>query len=315
MKKIAIAITSIALSLLCMTIVVISDKQVKPPVVQQNYGNFQLIEGMPVVPDHPLAVYGSNLAPIEQRDASVRKWLAPSVKIGNRRGESGSGTIVYYDPKDNTAYVQSCGHLWNGNLSGEEAKSKIVKCDIIIWYQNSNKLPQTKTYEATVLYYCNNRGQDSSLVKFNPDWVPEYFPIAPENYPINQGMQLHSVGCDGAREVAHYEVTVVGMQAARGSYQDLITRNNSPRPGRSGGGLMSDEGFYVGICWGTSDKTGNGIGLFTPLSTIRNQNKNNGYAWLNEAKQTPPPYRIPIIDRNGPQGKYPPDYIPTPDKK
>jgi hypothetical protein len=313
MKKIAIAITSIALSLLCMTIVVFSDKQVKPPIVQQNYGNFQLIEGMPVVPDHPLAMYGSKMAPIEQRDESVRKWLAPGVKIGVR-GASGSGTIVYFDPKDNTAYVQSCGHLWNGNMSGTEAKSRNLKCEIIIWYQNEKKIPQTKTYEGTVLYYCNDRGRDSSLVKFTPDWVPDYFPIAPEGYPLKKDQQLHSVGCDGAREVAHYEVSVVGYQAARGSYQDLITKNNSPRPGRSGGGLMDDEGYYVGICWGTSDKSGNGIGLFTPLVTVRNQNKINGYDWLNEVGLNPV-RRIPIKDRNNPQGQYPPDYIPTPGKK
>lgn len=313
MKKIAIAITSIALSLLCMTLVVFSDKQVKPPVVQQNYGNFQLIEGMPVVPDHPLASYGSSLAPIEQRDESVRKWLAPSVKIGVG-GASGSGTIVYYDSKENVAYVQSCGHLWNGNMSGEEAKKKNLKCQIIIWYQNDKKLSSTKTYEGTVLYYSNDRGRDCSLVKFTPDWVPDYFPIAPENYPLTTGQQLHSVGCDGGREVAHYEVNVVGMQAARGSYQDLITKNNSPRPGRSGGGLMDDQGFYVGICWGTSDKSGNGIGLFTPLVTLRNQNKINGYDWLNEVGQSPV-RKIPIKDRNNPQGQYPPDYIPVPGKK
>lgn len=314
MKKIAIAITSIALSLLTMTALVITDKQVKQPVVPQSYGNFQLIEGMPVVPDHPLAMYGSNMSPIEQRDESVRKWLAPSVKIGNRRGASGSGTIVYYDSKDNTAYVQSCGHLWSGTMTGEEGKRKTVKCDIIIWYQNDKKLPQTKTYEGTVLYYCNDRGRDSSLVKFNPDFTPDYFPIAPENYPVNSGQNLHSVGCDSGREVAHYDVTVVGMQAARGQYQDLITKNNSPRPGRSGGGLMNDDGYYVGICWGTSDKTGNGIGLFTPLATVRNQNKLNGYDWLNEVGHNPV-RRIPIRDRNNPQGQYPPDYIPTPGKK
>lgn len=315
---------SIILSLACSGLVVVKHlpHSTNPAAV---HGYDPIIDNMPIVEDHPLACMGSGAAPIEQRDPEVRRYLAPSLKIQVTRA-SGSGTIIYYNPDDGYAYVQSCGHLWPGNMTAEEGKTRKIECEVETWYKNEEKLSGTKKYKAEVLWYSNTRGQDSSLLRFKPDWVPSYFPIAPENFPTPPGTKLHSCGCDGGREVAHYEVEVVGEEPANnrplrglfrnrvadtpGSWMDLVTRNNSPRPGRSGGGLMSND-YYVGICWGTSDVSGNGIGLFTPLATVRYMNEKNGYGWLNDVGSSPA-RKIPIVDRNGPQNKYPADYIPLP---
>jgi hypothetical protein len=120
------------------------------------------------------------------------------------------------------------------------------------------------------------------------------------------------VGCDSGSEVAHYGVRYVGFRDVGSGWKDLVTTENSPRPGRSGGGLMS-ENYYVGICWGTSRYDGNGNGYFTPLSTIRDYNKRNGFGWLNEVGLSLARL-IPIVDRNNPQGEYSADYIPLPIK-
>lgn len=265
------------------------------------------IDNMPLIDNDPFAALAHGGAPIEQRDAEFRRWLSQGVKI-RVSGASGSGTIVYFNEDDGWAYVQSCGHLWSGNMSAEEGKRRKITCTVQTWYHNETKLGQPQDYQAEVLYYSNSRGRDCSLLRFRPDWVPNYLPIAPEDFQYHPGMRLHSVGCDGGREVAHYDVEVVGLRD--GDWPDLVTTRNSPRPGRSGGGLSSDD-YYVGICWGTSSYDGDGNGYFTPLNTIREYNKMNGYGWLNDvgfslARQ------IPIIDRNNPQGKYPRDYIPLP---
>lgn len=75
---------------------------------------------------------------------------------------------------------------------------------------------------------------------------------------------------------------------------------------------MTDD-YYVGICWGTTDTSGEGNGLFTPIDVVRKMNTKNGFAWLNEigiiwAR------KLPIIDRNNSQGRYPEDYIPVPEE-
>jgi hypothetical protein len=302
MKKLLGAV-SITVALLTGGLVVL--QQTPEPPVQHNFiRQKSIIDRMPIV-DSPYTIYSTQLAPVEQRGPEVRQWLAPSLKI-SVSGASGSGTIVYYDNQKNIAYVQSCGHLWDGNMSAEEGIRRRVKCVVIAWYHNDVKLSQPKEYNADVIYWSNTRGRDCSLLKFQPDWKPEFFPLGPSELAIAEGTRLHSMGCDGGREVAHYDVRAVGERSV-----DFITTENSPRPGRSGGGLVNDNGFYVGICWGTSDKSGNGIGYFTPLRTVREMNRINGYGWLNDQGGSIA-RKIPILDRNNSQGKYPLDYIPLP---
>lgn len=264
----------------------------------------KLVEPMPIVGDDPYAHLAIGGIPTEQREEVYRKWLSTGLKI-SVKGASGSGTIIYYDQTSGYAYVQSCGHLWTGNMTATEAKSKKPTCSVITWYHNYSKLPEPKTYPAEVLYYYNNRGQDCSLLRFKPDWMPNFLPISPIDFYFIPNMRLHSVGCDGGREVAHYDVQYLGHRG-----EDIITTDNSPRPGRSGGGLLSQD-YFVGICWGTTEIQGTGNGLFTPLKVLRSLNEQEGYGWLNEVSESWA-RKLPIIDRNNPQEQYPPDYIPLP---
>lgn len=281
-------------------------------LVWRNYSNRPIIHRdnappapMPLVQNDPYRHLAIGGIPEEQRSATYNRWLSVGLKI-QVNGASGSGTIVCLTD-DGWAYVQSCGHLWSGSMSAEQGKTRKLTCKVITWYHNELKLPQPREYPAEVLYYSNPAPNDCSLLKFRPDWRPNFMPIAPANYVFKEGTRFHSVGCDGGREVAHYDVKFIGM--ARG---DLVTTENSPRPGRSGGGLMTDNA-YIGICWGTSDKSGAGNGFFTPLATLRSHNERNGYGWVNDAWVNLA-RQIPIVDRNNPQGQYPPDYIPLPGK-
>lgn len=263
---------------------------------------------MPIVQDSNPSLASFQYAPEEQRSEQYRRWLAASVKI-RVSGASGSGTICHYDPGTGWAYVISCGHLWSGSKSAEEIKRSPVNAKVIVWYHNSKKLDSEKEYPAEVLFWSNRRGFDCSCLRFKPDWEPDYFPIAPLNYPINAGDRLHSCGCDGGREVAHYDVEVVEFRGG-----DLVTRRNSPRPGRSGGGLMTDD-WYVAICWGTSDtSSGGGVGYFTPLSAIHQVYTQNGHAWLLDVGHSSMAQRIPIRDWINPNRPSAPDLIPIPGK-
>lgn len=195
-------------------------------------------------------------------------------------------------------------------MNGEEGKRKNKICRVIAWYHNNKKLYRARTYDAEVLYHNNQYGRDISLMRFKPDWKPEYLPIADKEWNYTKRQRLHSVGCDNSREVAHYDVEVVGLRN-KGDWPDLVTTRNSPRRGRSGGGL-STEYYFVGVCWGTSDYSGNGNGFFIPVKTIREYNERNGYGWLNDVGQLA--RQIPIRDRNNPQKEYPRNYIPVPQR-
>lgn len=274
------------------------------PNVQTDAGE---VSPMPVVDQDVFKYLCAGGIPIEQRGEQVARWLSTGLKIQVSNG-SGSGTIVYFDPTDGYAYVQSCGHLWGGTMTAEQGIKKNVTCKVITWYHNEKKLSQPKSYLAHVLYYSNVSGQDCSLLRFKPDWAPDYQPIAPANFQFKVGTYYHSVGCDSGGEVAHYNVRFIGMQG--GGFQSVTTTENSPRPGRSGGGLMTDD-YYIGVCVATTDTLGRGNGFFTTLASVRDCNVKNGYKWLNEV-DIRWAQKLPIIDHNNPQGIYDKNYIPLP---
>lgn len=276
----------------------------KQPPTLPNYPaqpSFSVIP-MPSYRDQDPITSGQNWGqPVAQRGAEYRKYLAASVMIHAGDG-GGSGTIIYYDNATGEAYIASCGHLWEGNASAKELANNPPTCRIFVYYHNDTKLSQVQEFQGTVLYYCNDYGYDSSLIKFKPDWEPEFFPIAPLGYNLPVGSHQHSTGCDRGTEVAHYDVEIVGMRGI-----DLITQQNSPRPGRSGGGLLTDDGYYVGICVRTSDTSGNGVGVFTPLSSIHKMYTENGYAWLLDSIAR----SIPIFDQDRNMNLSDKDLIPT----
>ena len=263
------------------------------------------LDNMPIIERLPTGFAGTS--PLEQREAEYRKFLAASVKIGVNNA-SGSGTIVYYDPEKKLAYVASCGHLWSrGVLSAEELSNKNLTANIIVWYHNDKKLDAPRTYSAKVIFYSYIDGQDTSLLTFSPDWNPNYFPVAQSNYEYKAGQHAHSLGCDRGGEVAHYDIEMLGIGG-----NDLVTQQNSPRPGRSGGGLMDDYGYYIGTCWGTQYVDGSGKGYFTPLSVIHKFWNQQNYGFLLNKKPNVEANKIPIFDRNGKQGKYNSDYVLLP---
>jgi hypothetical protein len=261
---------------------------------------------MPIVKEtNPLLAGIKHGIPSPNRNKDVRKWLQSSFKIDVGNG-SGSGTLCYYDRKTNTAYVISCGHLWGDGVL-RKTRENNLRATIITWYHNSKKLNQPKSYKGKIIFcFKQEDGVDVSLLTFKPDWIPEiYYPIAKLNQ-LEKGKRLHSVGCDHGSEVADYFVEVIGMEG-----RSLVTQYNSPRPGRSGGGLIDQEGYFVGICWGTSNTKGTGTGYFVPLSVIHKVYKEQGYVFLLNQSLPGLARSLPIVN-HGPNKQYDREYILIP---
>ena len=262
---------------------------------------------MPLVYDNRPHVANLDNTPLAQRGIEFRKYLAASLKVYGNGGSSGSGTIIYYDKETGEAYIASCGHLWSGNKSRKELEKNPKTTKIVTWYYNNRKLRVPRVYRAQILFWSNVDGKDFSLLKFKPNWEPWYYSIAPKDYKIKEGKSYHSLGADNGKEVAHYLVEVLEINET-----DIVTKYNSPRPGRSGGGLLTNDWYYIATCWGTSDFEGNGFGYFTPLSSIHEVMKNNNFNWLLGIRRYGDARRIPVIDSNDLDRIFPYDYVPIP---
>lgn len=258
---------------------------------------------------NPLLAQIRHGLPIPQKGPEYIKWLQGSFQI-RASGGSGSGTLCYYDYKTKTGYVISCGHLWSGIF--HRSMGQTQNATITTWYHNKKKLTQPKSYQAEVIFYDN--AYDVSLLIFRPDWIPEiYFPIA-KTQKLTKGDRLHSLGCDHGQEVADYIVEVIGLGADPRGGGSLTTEYNSPRPGRSGGGLIDKWGYFIGICWGTTRSDGTGLGYFVPLSSIQQALKKYGYESLVGMSLPGLARNLSIKDHNKPNKFYPKDFILMPER-
>jgi len=208
----------------------------------------------------------------EERGPDYQKWLASAVRLSN-----GSGTMCYYDGKENWMYVISVGHLFSRRYrSAEYFRNNPAKRTIEVFYHNEKKLPKPKKYKAEILCYTNfsTSVYDVSLLRFHPDWNnPWHAPIAPRNYKLKKGRMYHSTGCDGLTPAAHYLVEYVREQGE--SYTEIVTQLNDPRGGRSGGGVMTDNGQLIFMC-----SRSNSYAWWTSLQQIHKFLEDEGFSFV-----------------------------------
>jgi hypothetical protein len=221
----------------------------------------------------------------EERGIEFKRWLSPSVRIGG-----GSGTMVYYDEINNDMYILSAGHLF---IPGRIKRDNAVP--VIVFYHNETKLPRPELYNGVFLCSAFQGIYDVALIKFKPFWKnPWYLPVAPIDYELQEGAWYHSVGGDGKSEVAHYLVQYHSDREYQG-VKEIITRFNTPRPGRSGGGLFTDDGFLVGICSRSNQE--HNTGAWTSLDQIHRFLNESGYGVILEGAMLA--RRIPVVNRSG----------------
>jgi len=235
----------------------------------------------------------------EERTKEFRKWLSTGVRIGG-----GSGTMTHYQKKGNWMYIISCGHLFEQTRrSAEYYKENPRSATIEVFYKNDKKLSQPESFKAQVLCHVwMNGAHDVSLLRFHPDWQnPRVSPMVPVDYKGSS--HYHSIGCDGRSEVAHYLVKHV-QRRINGDVYEIVTTENSPRGGRSGGGLLNDKGELLGIC----SRAGGGYGYFSDWKQIHAFLEDEGYGFVLKRKS----HQFRIIDRNNPQGIYDDDYYAFP---
>ena len=243
----------------------------------------------------------------EERGPEWVKWLAVGVRFSN-----GSGTICHYDASTGYAYVISCGHLFRGkSLTYEEAKRNPRTREIDVFYHNHKKLDEPRSYQAEVLCYRNfsESVYDVALVRFKPDWNIEWYaPLAERHEKLTPGQKLHSTGCDGLTPVAHYLIEYI-EERERGNVTEIVTQENNPRGGRSGGGVMLDNGHLVAIC----SRGGGGKAWWTSLQQMYKflGEDEKEFAFLLDAR-TSIARRIPIVDPLRPGAVFHQDYIPIP---
>ncbi len=171
------------------------------------------------------------------------------LRIEDANGHSvGTGTVV--DGHGREVLAVTCGHIFR-----DSAGQGRVLVDL---FQNG----QQQTVEGTLISYDLTR--DIGLVSFVPGFDMARVKIAPAGHRFAQGDIVFSVGCDNGSEPSIRDSRITSIDRYLGPPN--IEATGEPAPGRSGGGLFSQDGYLIGICNHADPRDHEGI--YASLPTI-----------------------------------------------
>ena len=114
-------------------------------------------------------------------------------------------------------------------------------------------------------------------------------PLVPRNWKPSSGMKMYSVGCSNGSDATAWDTTLLDMIARYSRSGDglspavgtnLMKCTHEPKPGRSGGGLYTTDGYLAGVC-NYADPAEH-VGLYAPPEEIRRFLTNQGLGIVHE---------------------------------
>lgn len=187
------------------------------------------------------------------------KLLSCSVRLTLEDAKSrshGTGTII--DAREGEALVITCGHLFR------ESKGQ-GPVSIELFESAPTGLRVVEKVQGTVVSYDLER--DVAFVSIRPSHPVCVAPVAPPKTHVARGDRVASVGCSNGQDPTVMATRVSWLDRYQGPPN--IEANGAPEVGRSGGGLFSDSGQLVGVCF-AADYQGN-KGLYAGLQSIHDE--------------------------------------------
>jgi thiol-disulfide isomerase/thioredoxin len=165
----------------------------------------------------------------------------------------GTGTIIAASADE--AIVLTCGHLFR------ESQGKLpVQVEL---FELAAGAPQVvASLEGEVLSYDLVR--DLGFVRFRTDRPVQARPVAARDLTLTTGEKVASVGCDHGELPSVWRTRVTAIDRYVGPAN--VEAAGTPVQGRSGGGLFSETGALIGVCF-AADQEGN-EGLYVGIPAI-----------------------------------------------
>ncbi len=202
--------------------------------------------------------------------ATKNALIASSVRlrIEDRRGHScGSGTII--DARDGEALILTCGHIFReSNGQG--------RIDVDLFGPAAaQKVP------GRLISY--NLDGDVGLVAIRPPGPVKVAPVAPPDYRVKEGDAVVSVGCNNGDRPSVRHSRVTSLDKYQGPANIEVA--GIPVEGRSGGGLFTDDGKVIGVCFAADPRDKEG--LYAALRSIHAQLDKAGLAFVYRTPRNP----------------------------
>ncbi len=179
--------------------------------------------------------------------ASVRIRVDNAVQEGYATGH-GTGTII--DCRSQHALVLTCGHLFREYKAGDT-----VTVDV---FTESG----VQTFPARYVHHDEER--ELGLISFAVKSEVAVMPLATSEMRVFQGMPIITAGCSGGNPPTLQKGLVTGLN--RYLRAPNIEVSAVPVQGRSGGGIFTENGELIGVCFAADPQ--NQEGLSTSMVAI-----------------------------------------------
>jgi hypothetical protein len=187
----------------------------------------------------------------------------------------GTGTIIHTHRED--ALIITCGHLFRGVSPNPSITVELFDGG------------QAIAYPASLVHY-EAGDKDIGLIAFRPGRPVACAPIA-TNKRLIEGDYVFSLGCDHGNDPSRRNSRITKLNRYLGPANIEVA--GTPVQGRSGGGLFTQAGELIGICYAADQELDEG--LYAGLELIHEQVAKLG---LESLPQTAPPTpRNAVADR------------------
>ena len=163
----------------------------------------------------------------------------------------GTGTIIHTHQED--ALIITCGHLFRGVSPNPSITVELFDGG------------QAIAYPASLVHY-EAGDKDIGLIAFRPGRPVACAPIATSKR-LAEGDYVFSIGCDHGNDPSRRNSRVTKLNRYLGAPNIEVA--GSPVQGRSGGGLFTQAGELIGICYAADQELDEG--LYAGLEVIHEQ--------------------------------------------
>lgn len=205
-----------------------------------------------------LALTGQPTADAPKLAPNPQPWeTAVRVKMQLPTGAQtrGSGTVIFSNPAE--SIVLTCGHTIHAPGTIE-----------VELFDGTEKSHVTETLPGE-LVECDI-ANEVGLVKIHPGRVLPASPVAPTRWTLLDRMAMRNIGCSGGADVTVLATTVEHaseemVSVYTGKPFPVVVCSGRPAPGRSGGALLTADGYIAGVCVASSVEFDTGL-YATPAS-------------------------------------------------
>ncbi|WP_406698975.1 sigma-70 family RNA polymerase sigma factor [Singulisphaera sp. Ch08] len=168
---------------------------------------------------------------------------------GNGNIGFGSGTVIKSTPAE--SLILTCAHIFVTEHKPNDPPREFphrVAVDLFDGeLHKTSKVQYLETVTAELVDY--DVGRDVGLLRIRPKRTLAVSPIVPLSWGPQKGMKMTTGGCSEGNSATFWTTQVTNPKVLLSSEAQYygIECNFAPKPGRSGGGLFTTDGFVAGV--------------------------------------------------------------------